>query len=127
MKKIYKNIIILLVLFPSFSFAALDGLKGLMSESLGLLNLGIRIIFALALVLFFWGLVQFIMKSGDAKLRDEGKKRMIWGIIALFVMVSIYGILNFVGSLVGINPNSSGSLEVCPPGTINAGGTGPCD
>lgn len=127
MKKIKNYLILSVILVPTISFAALDGLKGLMNESLGLLNLGIRIIFALALALFFWGLVQFIMKSGDAKLRDEGKQRMIWGIIALFVMISIYGILNFVGSLVGINPNSSGSLEVCPPGTINAGGTGPCD
>lgn len=125
MKKIKNYLILSVILLPTISFAALDGLKGLMNESLGLLNLGIRIIFALALVLFFWGLVQFIMKSGDAKLRDEGKKRMIWGIIALFVMVSIYGILNFVGSLVGIRPDSSGSGGTMPTCSLSDPTCGP--
>jgi len=122
MKKIYKNLIILLALFPSFSFAALDGLRGLMNSSLDLINLGIRILFALAMAFFFWGLAQFILKSGDVKLREEGKNRMVWGILALFVMASIYGILAFVGNLVGINPNSSGANIT--PSSVNSGSGG---
>ena len=48
-----------------------------------------------ALIVFLWGLVNFIAKSGDTKTHKEGRDLMVWGIIALFVMVSVFGILRF--------------------------------
>ena len=54
-----------------------------------------------ALLAFFKGLITFIAKSGDAKSHEEGRNLMIWGIIALFVMVSIFGILRFFYSDLG--------------------------
>ena len=50
---------------------------------------------SLAVLVFFLGLVRFIFKAGDAKAVEEGKSLMIWGVVALFVMVSIWGILRF--------------------------------
>jgi len=49
----------------------------------------IPITIGIAMVFFFWGLVQYIRKPEAA----EGKKIMIAGILALFVMVSIWGII----------------------------------
>ncbi|OHA91206.1 MAG: hypothetical protein A2758_01900 [Candidatus Zambryskibacteria bacterium RIFCSPHIGHO2_01_FULL_49_18] len=60
-----------------------------------LINPLITILVALALLVFFKGLVGFIAKSGDAKTHAEGRSLMIWGLIGLFVMVSIFGILRF--------------------------------
>lgn len=108
-KKIQIISISSILLFPLISYGALEGVKGLLVSSVSLMNLMIRVLFGLALVLFFWGMGQFILHSGEDKARTEGRKRMIWGIIALFVMASIYGILNFIGSTVNIGPNSSGS------------------
>lgn len=54
------------------------------------------IIVALALVYFFWGLAKYILASGEGK--DEGKSMMIWGIIALFVMVSVWGLVGLIGN-----------------------------
>lgn len=88
---------------PAVSFAALDGIRGLLIAFGGILNQLIRITFGLALVFFFWGLAQFILReSGEPKAREEGKKKMLWGIIAIFVMVSIYGILNLISGTLGI-------------------------
>jgi hypothetical protein len=53
------------------------------------------IVAGLALLAFFWGLVKFISRAGDDKSHAEGKNLMVWGLIALFVMVSVYGILRF--------------------------------
>ncbi len=53
------------------------------------------VLFGLAILVFFKGLVAFIAKSGDAKSHEDGKSLMIWGIIALFVMVSVFGIIRF--------------------------------
>ncbi len=67
----------------------------------------IPIIIAATLLAFIFGLIKFIRASGDAKAITEGKSFMIWGVIALFVMLSIWGILNlfysdFFGGSVGI-------------------------
>jgi len=53
----------------------------------------VPIVIALAFVVFVWGLITFILASGDEAAKDEGKRRMIWGVIALFVIVSIWGII----------------------------------
>jgi uncharacterized membrane protein YidH (DUF202 family) len=57
----------------------------------------IVIVIALALLAFFWGLAKFIFNvSGDQKSVEEGKRIMLWGIIALFVMISVWGIVRFI-------------------------------
>ena len=66
------------------------------------------VVAALALLVFFWGLVKFISKAGDQAAIEEGRKLMIWGVLALFVMVSVWGILHILQeTLFGIPVNSS--------------------
>lgn len=72
-----------------------------------LLNPLIRIVVAIALLVFFWGLVKFIFRvGGDENAVADGRRLMIWGVVALFVMVSIWGIINFIAAalLPGGNP-----------------------
>ena len=79
------------------------------------------IFFALALVYFFWGVAQFILNdAGNDKTREEGKKKIIWSVVALFVFVSIYGILNFIGDLIDIKPGTPTVLPGAsfPPETL---------
>jgi hypothetical protein len=40
--------------------------------------------------------VKFIAAAGDAKSHANGRQLMVWGSIALFVLVSIWGILSFL-------------------------------
>ncbi len=76
--------------------------KALVDDVLEIINLIIPIVAGLAVLIFFWGLVKFIVNvSGDEKAVTEGKNLMIWGIIALFVMVSLGGILYFFSGEVG--------------------------
>lgn len=65
----------------------------LVNRALTLVNPVILLIMGLALIFFLWGLAKFIYKSGDEKSEDEGKQIMIWGITALFVMLSVWGIV----------------------------------
>lgn len=91
-----------ILLSPVLSYAALGGFKGLLLDFAGLLNQIIRVLFGLAVVFFFWGTGQFILHSDDEKSRNEGKQKMLWSVIALFVMASIVGIIYFLGGLFGI-------------------------
>ena len=76
--------------------------KDIIEIFLDLIQITLPVIAGLALLVFFWGLTKFIMNvSGDEKAVSEGKNLMIWGIIALFVMVSIWGILRFLYADIG--------------------------
>ena len=77
--------------------------KSLMSFAVGIVNSLTILMGAIALFVFFKGLVSFIAKAGDTKSHAEGKSLMIWGIVALFVMVSVFGILRFFYSDLGFN------------------------
>jgi len=81
------------------------------------LNLIVPIVFALALIFFFYRLAQFIRSVSD-KTIEEGKNKMKWGIVALFVMVSIWGIIRYIGDSVGINTGITGGTV---PGGQNSG------
>jgi len=67
-----------------------------------LINALLPVVIALGLLLFIWGLVQFIFSSGDEAAKDEGKRKMIWGVIALFVIVSVWGLVELLNQITGI-------------------------
>jgi len=83
--------------FPAFAFAAtlpavdLVSIMGILKPIVWSL---ISISFFLALLGFFWGIAMFIWNAGNEKRRAEGRNIMMWGLITLFVMLSILGILN---------------------------------
>jgi hypothetical protein len=61
------------------------------------------ILTTLILVAFLYGVfIYFIRVTDDFKKREEGRKYMIWGIIALFVVFSLWGILKIVNSTFGV-------------------------
>jgi hypothetical protein len=60
----------------------------------------IPIIFALALMFFLWGVMKFIRASDSTK-KEEGRKFIIAGLIGLFVMTSLWGIISIVSTTLG--------------------------
>ena len=67
----------------------------------------IPIAFSAALLFFFYGLAIFILKAGGED-QAKGKSIMLWGVVALFIMSSIYGIIQFLGTSIGVDTNNSG-------------------
>ncbi|OGG43481.1 hypothetical protein A2841_02560 [Candidatus Kaiserbacteria bacterium RIFCSPHIGHO2_01_FULL_48_10] len=59
----------------------------------GLVLLATPVVIALAFLAFFWGLAMYIFNTGSDEQRKKGVQLMIWGVIALFVMLSIRGII----------------------------------
>jgi hypothetical protein len=54
---------------------------------------------ALTLLVFFLGLAKFILAAGDEKKTVEGKRLMFWGVIALFVMSSLWGLVQIISNV----------------------------
>jgi len=104
-----------MIFMPVFAFAALGGIKNLITAVAGILGDVIPVIFGLAMIYFFWGVSQFILHAGDAKTRDDGKQKMIWGVVALFVMFSIWGIFRFIGDALGIKCTTATPCNIIIP------------
>lgn len=76
----------------------------------------IPLMFALAVAFFIWGIVQFvILGAGDETKRTQGREHMIWGVIALTVMLSVWTLVSIVGGT--FFKGSSGLPGVKPPTT----------
>jgi ABC-type phosphate transport system permease subunit len=70
-----------------------------------IINPIILLAFAVALLVLFWGIFQFISsETADAK-RDEGKKKILWGVFGMFIMISAYGLIRLVLGTFGITAN----------------------
>lgn len=115
MKK-YIPIITASFLSPLITFAALDKTSDLINAVGKLINQLTIIAGGVALLVFLWGLAKFIFKSGDEKSHEEGIALMTWGIIALFVMVSVWGIIGFMQNALGL-PQTPVTPSRTPAGT----------
>ena len=80
-----------LALIPGIAFAQ-NTIAGIATNIGELITAITPVIVALALLYFFWGLEKYILAAGDESAQADGKKIMIWGIIALFVIVSGCGV-----------------------------------
>lgn len=66
--------------------------------------------FVVALLYFFWGILKFVMNAGEVSGRDEGKQSILWGLIGMFIMVSVFGIIKIILNTFGI-PTSTGYIN----------------
>ncbi len=98
----------------AFAQANLGGISNLVTQIGQIVAKIIPIMFALAIIYFFWGLVKYIQSAGDPKAADAGKSIMIYGVIAIAVMVSIYGLVAWLQGTLGINPGGSVVLPTVP-------------
>lgn len=64
--------------------------------------------FSAALLYFLYGVLKYVQHADDPKERAEGVKMMSYGIVALFVMVSVWG-------LVGILSGTFNFTNIAPP------------
>ncbi|MFM2357381.1 MAG: hypothetical protein RJA61_118, partial [Candidatus Parcubacteria bacterium] len=112
------NIIVLcvgLLAVPFITNAAFFGsIKTMLGEISGIVRTLSLLAAASALLFFFWGLAQFIAKSGDPSSHEEGKNKMVWGVIALFVLLGVNGILAFIDSELG-----GGFINTSAPAPVN--------
>jgi hypothetical protein len=80
--------------------------KGYVDGIVGAINtIVVPVIFALAFLVFVWGVVNyFFLNSGDEKKREDGRQFMLWGIIGLVVLFSVWGLVNLLLSTFSISP-----------------------
>ena len=107
MKKVVQKVGITLAVFlmPAVAFAySISDSNSLFSATKSILNAIIPIIIVLAVVYILWGIVQSFVNSSDED-RKAGHMKILYGIIALFIMVSIWGLVNILVNTTGLSNN----------------------
>ena len=102
---------ILTLAFADFNLAG-STFRGIILYILDIISVLIPILFALAFILFFWGLSKFILNAGNKEGIQQGRDYMLWGILALFILVSLKPIINLISNELefGSNPTVNGIL-----------------
>lgn len=113
MKKTYL-IPLAVLLFPLVSSAAFGDIQNLIKDVGNLVRTLTVLMAGVALLVFFWGLVKFIMKAGDESALEEGRRLMLWGVIALFVMVSVWGLILFIQTNLNIYGGGTPAIPQFP-------------
>jgi fatty acid desaturase len=54
-----------------------------------------------SMIMFFWGLAHFIASTDDA-VKKDGKEHMVWGVAGLFIVFSVWGLLNLLSGFVSV-------------------------
>ncbi len=79
-----------------------------------IINPIITLLFAIAVVYFLYGVFQFLWASASEEKKTNGKSHMLWGIIGITIMMSVWAILGIVMRTIGvtgINPQQ-GTVEL---------------
>ena len=102
---------------PLFAWAEqADLLTPVADHALAFGKVVVSIVFTLALIMFAWGIVKLITAAGDPEKLKAAKGHIIWGIIGMTVLASLFGLITFLQTYFGIT-GQSGTIPI--PGIGN--------
>lgn len=83
---------------PLLAFAQVRSIQDAAVMVTGLINsVLVPLVFAVAFVVFIWGVFTYFIASGDNdEKRENGKKLMLYSIVGFFLMVSVWGLVNIL-------------------------------
>ncbi len=103
-------------LFPLIAFGQGVGLDDILNDIIDIFNIVIPMLITIALIYFLWGVAQYVMKQGDEEGQKAARAMMINGVIALFVIISVWGLVAVLNATFGIQAGGG-------PGGIPQGAT----
>jgi hypothetical protein len=118
----------LLALSLPFIALAQVTVESTLNRVLNILNGVIFLFITVAIVVFFWGLIQYLANIGGEDAAKKGIQLMVWGIIALFVMVSVWGLIRLLQNTFGVGGNQTAipvsTFQQQGYGAVGGGGAG---
>lgn len=73
----------------------------------------IPVLISVAVVYFLYGVIMYVI-TADSETKDKAKSTMIYGIIGIFVMVSVYGLVKLLGDTLRVNQGGTVQVPTLP-------------
>ena len=97
MKKVLISSVV--VLGPLLAFAQdFNSANDAILSIRGLINNIIPLIIGIAVLVFLWGLVQYVTAGADEEKKAAARGIIIYGIIIIFVMTAVWGFVRILGT-----------------------------
>jgi len=99
MKPFYFSIFVSALLIPRVALAQATTIVDLIGVFQTIIGALVPLIIGLAVLAILIGLAKYAFRAGDEKAQDEGRRTIFWGIITLFIMVSLWGFVGILSKL----------------------------
>lgn len=86
----------------AFPLVVLADLNDTIAQFQGYALQAINFLLVLATLVFLWGILKYITAGGDAAKVAEARSYIIWGIVGLAVMASVWAIINYLKETLNI-------------------------
>lgn len=85
-----------LILIPLIAFAQINNAQDLIYALGNFFALATKVMVGIAVLVLFWGIAMRVFNFGSEEKVKEANRIMVWGVIAIFVMISLAGIIYFI-------------------------------
>ncbi len=85
-------------------------LSSIITSAKFLLDQLVVFLIALAVVWFIWNVIRYVM-SNDLEKKDTAKSQMIWGVVAIAVIISIWGLVALLQNIFGVSSGSASNVQ----------------
>lgn len=90
-------VLLLLITFPVPALAAVNDFGSLVALFIGMIKTLVPLIVGLTLLYFMWGIFQLVVSNSEDS-RKEAVGVITYGVVSLFVMISIWGLVSILTS-----------------------------
>ncbi len=99
----------------AYILAAPQDFKSLVNDLLinSIIRPVVPLLIGLAVVFFVYGVFKYVFANGGED-KEKGRDFMIWGVIGLFVMISVWGLVNVVKDTFNLNDNPQ-TIKITAP------------
>jgi hypothetical protein len=92
-----KKILIALILISPLQVFAFENVKNLIKQLITTINMIVPLLLSVAVVCFAWGVLKYISSGSPEKIKDA-RKYIVFSVIAITVMLSIWSLVLLVQS-----------------------------
>ena len=124
MKKLISLVALLVpsVALAQVNIAPITDINGVSTTLVSIGNMVIYLLMALAVIFIVWNIVMFMIKASDPEGRKGASTNVLWGIVGLVIIISIWGLVNIFTNTFRTNNQQQNPILINGAPKIGANG-----
>jgi uncharacterized membrane protein YidH (DUF202 family) len=93
------------------SLSSLNNINDVSNRFTSILNTATVLIISIAVIWIIINVVRFFVGAKDSEKRHDGIMQVIWGIVGIFIIISIWGLVSILKNSFGTNDTASQGIN----------------